>query len=77
MRSLQQTPQENPNNYSHHRDRSASGLRDLSAEFSGAGVGNVNALLNNPSRMDFQLQQDLYAKLDGDNARNAVSIEQR
>jgi hypothetical protein len=68
------TPQE----ASHNRERSASGLRDLSLEFpSGAGIGNVHQMLNNPSRMDFKLQSELYAKLNADNAENQVSIDQR
>lgn len=44
------------NSYSRNenRDRSTSGLRDISVEIlSGAGIGNVNSVMNNPTRMDF------------------------
>ena len=72
------TQQDSLNEFSRNRDRSASGLRDLSVELlSGAGIGNVNAVLNNPGRMDYKLQSDLYAKLNEDNALNTVNIEQR
>ena len=49
------------------RERSASGLRDVSVDFpsashqlgSGIGAGNVNQALSTKYRMDYQLLQDL------------------
>jgi len=49
------------------RERSASGLRDVSVDIpsasqilgSGIGAGNVNEVMNNKYRMDYQLLQDL------------------
>ena len=35
------------------RENSTSGLRELSPDiFSGIGAGNVNAIINNPNRID-------------------------
>lgn len=68
------------------RERSASGLRDLSIELkkenykplgSGSGVGNVNSEINKRYEMDYKLQQELYSKLNENTNANAINIEQR
>ena len=47
-------------------------LRDTSIDESthplgsGAGLGNVNSVINGKYKMDFQLQQELYARLNED-----------
>ena len=59
---------QNQMNNSLHRERSASGFRDL--DFvqlgSGVGAGNINNVMVNKSNME----QDLYQRLNIDNANN-------
>lgn len=61
------------------RDRSASGMRDLSTEMlrlgSGVGAGNVNAALGQNRQLE--MQTDILQKMNDENNANAINQEQR
>lgn len=57
------------------RDRSASGMRDLSSEMirlgSGVGAGNVNAALGHNRQLE--MQTDILQKMNDENNANAIN----